>query len=72
MTDVNKGVQRGEGRVGGITHPRKEEEGRNNRGSSFGTREPGTAGTNRDADETGESKNQGHGHPREDRSRRGE
>ena len=26
-----------------------------------------TAGENRDFDETGESKNQGHGHPREER-----
>jgi hypothetical protein len=26
-----------------------------------------TAGTNRDLDESGESKNQGHGHPREQR-----
>lgn len=28
-----------------------------------------TAGTNRDFDETGESQNQGHGHPREERGR---
>jgi len=28
-----------------------------------------TAGTNRDFDETQESDNQGHGHPREERSR---
>ena len=27
-----------------------------------------TAGTNRDFDESGESRNQGHGHPREERS----
>lgn len=27
----------------------------------------GTEGTNRDFDETGESKNEGHGHPREER-----
>ena len=26
-----------------------------------------TAGTNRDFDETGEARNQGHGHPREER-----
>jgi hypothetical protein len=26
-----------------------------------------TAGTDRDADESGESRNQGHGHPREER-----
>ena len=29
-----------------------------------------TAGTNRDFDETGESENQGHGHPREERQDR--
>jgi hypothetical protein len=34
--------------------------------------EPGTAGTNRDADEQGVSRNQGHGHRREERNRRGE
>jgi hypothetical protein len=28
-----------------------------------------TAGTNRDFDETDESRNQGHGHPREERGR---
>jgi hypothetical protein len=28
-----------------------------------------TEGTDRDMDETGESKNQGHGHPREERTR---
>jgi hypothetical protein len=30
-----------------------------------------TAGTNRDFDETDESRNQGHGHPREERGRAG-
>lgn len=30
-------------------------------------RSDSTAGTNRDYDESGESKNQGHGHPREER-----
>jgi hypothetical protein len=43
-------------------------EGENNRGDQFGAREPGTAGTDRDLDRSGESKNQGHGHPREERN----
>lgn len=43
-------------------------QGEDNKGSKFGAREPGTAGTNRDADRSGESKNQGHGHPREERT----
>jgi hypothetical protein len=30
-----------------------------------------TAGTNRDFDDSGESKNEGHGHPREERDRDG-
>jgi hypothetical protein len=72
MTDLPKGEQRGGGRTSGVTHPRRSEEGEENRGAKFGTSEPGTAGTNRDADETGESRNQGHGHPREERNRRGE
>lgn len=44
------------------------EPGEQNQGAEFGTSEPATRGTNRDADETGTSKNQGHGHPREERS----
>jgi hypothetical protein len=72
MTDLRKGEQRGGGQTGGVSHPRDGDEGENNRGSQFGTREPGTAGTNRDADESGESMNEGHGHPREERNRRGE
>jgi hypothetical protein len=43
-----------------------------NRGAEFGAHKPGTAGTGRDADERGVSKNQGHGLPREERNRRGE
>jgi hypothetical protein len=42
-------------------------QGENNRGDEFGAREPGTAGTDRDLDRSGKSKNQGHGHPREER-----
>jgi hypothetical protein len=72
MTKLRKGEQRGAGSSTGVTHPSGGEEGEENHGAGFGTHEPGTAGTNRDADETGESMNQGHGHPREERSRRGE
>ena len=67
MTDLKKGVQR----AGGVEHPRGSES-EENRGADFGSREPGTAGTNRDADRSGASKNQGHGHPREERGRRGD
>ncbi|CAN5126408.1 hypothetical protein BH20GEM2_BH20GEM2_18380 [soil metagenome] len=45
--------------------PPKKGKGADNRGADFGTSEPATAGTNRDADRSGESKNQGHGHPEE-------
>jgi hypothetical protein len=38
--------------------------GENEGGQQAGARRPGTAGTDRDTDTTGESKNQGHGHPR--------
>ncbi|HEX6910582.1 MAG TPA: hypothetical protein VF142_09305 [Longimicrobium sp.] len=41
--------------------------GEKNQGQEFGARRPGTAGTDRDLDRSGESKNQGHGHPRQDR-----
>jgi hypothetical protein len=43
------------------------DEGADNRGAEFGTAERGTRGTNRDADPSGTSVNQGHGHPREER-----
>ncbi len=41
--------------------------GDDNQGAEFGTRDRATRGTNRDADESGQSRNQGHGHPREER-----
>lgn len=49
----------------GTTPPGRE--GDHNRGAEFGAAEPGTAGTDRDLDRSGTSKNQGHGHPREER-----
>lgn len=42
-------------------------QGENNRGEEFGAKRPATSGTDRDLDRSGESKNQGHGHPREER-----
>ena len=64
MTDLKKGEQRD----GGIGHPSGDDR-ENDRGADFGTSERATRGTNRDADRSGESKNQGHGHPREERGR---
>lgn len=66
MTDLKKGAQRGAGASQGITHPTGDDR-ENDTGAEFGTHDRATRGTNRDAD-PGESKNQGHGHPREERS----
>jgi hypothetical protein len=68
MADIKTGAQRGSGREGGVTHPSSGDS-ENDRGAEFGTAERATRGTNRDADESGTSINQGHGHPREERSR---
>ncbi|CAN5729925.1 MAG: hypothetical protein M3418_02370 [Gemmatimonadota bacterium] len=67
MTDLKRTTQGSQGFQSGMTPP--GEEGENNQGAEFGTAERGTRGTNRDADPTGESKNQGHSHPREERDR---
>jgi hypothetical protein len=66
MADIKTGAQRGSGRDGGMTHP-SDGDSENDRGAEFGTSERATRGTNRDADESGTSVNQGHGHPREER-----
>jgi hypothetical protein len=42
-------------------------QGEDSKGDAFGAREPATAGSDRDLDRSGESRNQGHGHPREER-----
>ena len=65
MADLKRTTQRG----GGVRTDRNpaEEEGRHNQGAEFGTSERATRGTDRDADSSGTSKNQGHGHPREER-----
>jgi hypothetical protein len=72
MTDLRRGEQRGTGRTGGISSPRGGDAGEHNQGADFGTSERATRGTNRDADRSGESRNQRHGHPREERNRRSE
>jgi len=71
MADLKRAEQHGEGDTGGIGHPTGRDEGENNRGAEFGTSERATRGTDRDADRSGESANQGHGPPREERNRRG-
>jgi hypothetical protein len=43
-------------------------QGEHNKGDEFGARRPATSGTNHDADTSGESMNQGHGHPRDQHS----
>lgn len=63
MSDL-KTTHQGLGNVTSGDTP-KGTQGENNSGDEFGARRPGTAGTDRDADTTGESKNQGHGHPRD-------
>jgi hypothetical protein len=65
MSDL-KTTHQGPGNVTSGNTP-KGTQGENNSGDEFGARRPGTAGTDRDLDTSGESKNQGHGHPREER-----
>ena len=54
---------------GGVTSGNTPEgsQGENNSGAEFDASERGTRGTDRDLDTTETSKNQGHGHPREER-----
>jgi hypothetical protein len=66
MTDLKKGAQRGSGQTGGVSHPR-DGENEENRGAEFGAADRATRGTDRDLDRSGESMNQGHGHPNADR-----
>ncbi|HEX6039976.1 hypothetical protein [Longimicrobium sp.] len=42
-------------------------QGENNKGDEFGAKRPATAGTDRDLDRSGESKNQNHSHPQDQR-----
>lgn len=68
MADLKKGEQRGDGRSGGLNPMPGRADDAENEGAEFGTSERATRGTNRDFDESGESINQGHGHPREERN----
>jgi hypothetical protein len=71
MGDLKKGAQHGSGATGGVGEPQQHEEAEANRGAEFGTSERATRGTDRDADPSGESKNQGHGHPDANRGESG-
>lgn len=68
MTDLKRSVQRGQGNTAHTTGDSRERQPEENRGAEFGTAERGTRGTNRDADASGESMNQGHGHPQDKQS----
>jgi hypothetical protein len=65
MGDLKSTTQRPGGTQTGMTP--EGDPGDGNRGADFGTAERATRGTDRDLDRSGESKNQGHGHPREER-----
>jgi hypothetical protein len=67
MTDLKRATQTSSGGQTGRSRGGEGPEDENNRGAEFGTAERGTRGTDRDADPGNESKNQGHGHAREDR-----
>jgi hypothetical protein len=65
MGDLKSTTQRPGGTQTGMTP--EGDPGDGNRGADFGASERATRGTDRDLDRSGESKNQGHGHPREER-----
>jgi hypothetical protein len=67
MTDLKRSTQTQSGAQSSIASGREGSEGPENQGAEFGTAERGTRGTNRDADAGSDSKNQGHGHARNDR-----
>jgi hypothetical protein len=64
MPDLKTTHQQGPATTG---NPPQGDPGEDNRGEHFGTSERATRGTDRDLDRSGRSKNQGHGHPREER-----
>ena len=65
MADLKRTTQTEGGARTGMTP--EGDQGPDNERAEFGTSDAGTRGTNRDADDSGTSKNQGHGHPREER-----
>lgn len=66
MADLKKTTQTQQGVRTDLT--REGEQGAHNEGAEFGTSDRATRGTDHDADRSGTSKNQGHGHPREERN----
>lgn len=69
MADLKKTTQTAPGVKTGRTL--EGEQGEHNEGAEFGTEERATRGTEQDLDRSGTSKNQGHGHPREERNQPG-
>ena len=65
MGDLKSTTQKPGGVNTGMTP--EGDPGAGNEGADFGTSERATRGTDRDLDRSGEAKNQGHGHPREER-----
>ena len=65
MGDLKRTTQRPGGVSTGM-EPQGDPGGRDE-GGELGASERSTAGTDRGLDRSGESKNQGHGHPREER-----
>jgi hypothetical protein len=66
MADLKKTTQTSPGVTTGLTPDGAQ--GDHNQGAEFGTSDAATRGTDHDLDRSGASKNQGHGHPREERS----
>jgi hypothetical protein len=66
MTDLKKGEQRGGGQTANIGQPSSDRS-EAGAGEELRGRSRSTEGTNRDFDETDQSRNQAHGHPREER-----
>ena len=65
MGDLKSTTQQPGGTTTGMTPA--GDPGDDERGAGLGTRERATRGTDRDLDRGGESVNQGHGHPRDER-----
>lgn len=69
MADLKKTTQTAPGVKTGRTP--EGEQGEHNEGAEFGNERRATQGTDHDLDRSGTSKNQGHGHPREERGQHG-
>ena len=64
MSDLKTSHQNGPARSGNAP---AGDPGEHNQGAEFGTSECATRGSDRDLDRSGGARNQGHGHPREER-----